>query len=424
MKRGSIIFMVIIFLFVLGFNYSFAQSETDLDAAKKLYNQGDYEGAVKLLKDFIVNAAMEETQKQNVAEAYYLLAKIYHVAGDDAQTEANLKKVFKVLPSFAKEESDLAFKEKVLKIKGAMGIRDAVPPPPPAKKQVTKPVTQPVVQQQQRVQQNQITPYIPPKKKQGGFFIKLKGGASLIEGGDFRTMIDGQTAYFDEFDINNDRYTISHKDPPVFMGGAAEIGIDLGMIAIGVEAGILTNTYQIDYAYSGSYDHTYIWDHTLSAIPILLNLYVKLVDTASLNLSINAGGGMYMGKYKENTDHDWIGNSYYEYATDILDTKQNAFGFHGGIVIDLKLSGNFIIFIEAKYRLVSFNKMTGTETYEDNQSSDDWVGDLHLAESKTSDMVYLMVNDSISSAYTHAAAELNLNGIAIAFGIQIILGSM
>ena len=70
------------------------------DAAKKMYNQGDYEGAVKLLKDFIVNAAMEETQKQNVAEAYYLLAKIYHIAGDDAQTEANLKKVFKVFPPF------------------------------------------------------------------------------------------------------------------------------------------------------------------------------------------------------------------------------------------------------------------------------------------------------------------------------------
>ena len=108
------------FIFFIGTaDFSLAQKEEDsLTKARKLYQEGDYEASITLLSDFIQKLKAMVEQKKNVAEAFYLLAKIYFEVGDDARVEENLKKVFETFPTFKKEESNFAFKERVEKARG------------------------------------------------------------------------------------------------------------------------------------------------------------------------------------------------------------------------------------------------------------------------------------------------------------------
>lgn len=108
------------FVFFIGTaDLSLAQTEEDaLTKARRLYQEGDYEGSIKMLSDFIQKLRAMVEQKKNVSEAFYLLAKIYFEVGDDAKVDENLKKVFETYPSFTKDESNFAFKERVEKARG------------------------------------------------------------------------------------------------------------------------------------------------------------------------------------------------------------------------------------------------------------------------------------------------------------------
>jgi hypothetical protein len=90
------------------------QQEDDLSKAKRLYQEGDYESSINLLSKFIDKLKAMVEQKKNVAEAFYLLAKIYFEVGDDKKVEENLEKVYETYPSFTKkDETNFGFKERV-----------------------------------------------------------------------------------------------------------------------------------------------------------------------------------------------------------------------------------------------------------------------------------------------------------------------
>jgi hypothetical protein len=116
--------LVTLFLFtffVLSADFNFVQAnETEEDVllkARRLYQDGDYEGSIKLLSDFIQKLKAMVEQKKNVAEAFYLLAKIYYEVGDDTKVDENLEKVFETFPAFTTEEANPGFKERVEKIR-------------------------------------------------------------------------------------------------------------------------------------------------------------------------------------------------------------------------------------------------------------------------------------------------------------------
>ena len=106
------------FIFFIGVSdISLAQEEDVMLKARQLYMEGDYEGAIDTLSDFITKLRALEEQKKNVAEAFYLLAKIYFEVGDDVKVHENLHKVFDTYPTFNKEEINLGFKEHVEKVR-------------------------------------------------------------------------------------------------------------------------------------------------------------------------------------------------------------------------------------------------------------------------------------------------------------------
>ncbi len=124
------IFILISFVFLIGTSeYSFANEEDILLKARKYYQQGNYDASVKVLQKFIENLRAIVEQKKNVAEAFYLLAKVYYTVGEDAEVNKNLKKVYETFPSFSKEENDLEFKKIIIQVRKEMGLKDAVQKP-------------------------------------------------------------------------------------------------------------------------------------------------------------------------------------------------------------------------------------------------------------------------------------------------------
>lgn len=124
------IFTLIAFVFLVGTSeYSFASEEDVLLKARKYYQQGNYDESVKVLQKFIENLRAIVEQKRNVAEAFYLLAKVYYTVGEDAEVDKNLRKVFETFPTFTKEENDIEFKKRIIKIRKEMGLKEIVPKP-------------------------------------------------------------------------------------------------------------------------------------------------------------------------------------------------------------------------------------------------------------------------------------------------------
>lgn len=118
LRPVSVVTLFFFVFFIGAADFSLAQKEEDvLLKARRLYQEGDYEGSIKMLSDFIQKLRAMVEQKKNVAEAFYLLAKIYFEVGDDTRVDENLQKVFETYPAFQIEETNFGFKERVDKVR-------------------------------------------------------------------------------------------------------------------------------------------------------------------------------------------------------------------------------------------------------------------------------------------------------------------
>jgi hypothetical protein len=99
------------------------QDEDILLKARRLYQDGEYESSIKLLRDFIEKLKAMAEQKKNVAEAFYLLAKIYFEVGDDVKADDNLRKVYSTYPNFTKQETNFQFRDRSERIRAEYLIR-------------------------------------------------------------------------------------------------------------------------------------------------------------------------------------------------------------------------------------------------------------------------------------------------------------
>jgi hypothetical protein len=89
------------FSFTANFNFAQEVEESYLEKAKELYKEGDYTGAKNLLEKFV----KRPEKKKEVAEAYYLIAKIYFDVEKDRQKASKyLKKAFYTYPKLDIEE--------------------------------------------------------------------------------------------------------------------------------------------------------------------------------------------------------------------------------------------------------------------------------------------------------------------------------
>jgi len=173
LRRTGIVTLCLFMFFTFTADLAWAQKEEDsLLKAREMYQQGDYEGSIGLLSQFIEKLKAMVAQKKNVAEAFYLLAKIYFEVGDDAKVEENLVKVFQTFPSFEAEESNFSFKERVDKVKAkVMEGSEQVKPATVEKENFDEP--KPEKTEPQVIQQ-------PSVKKKKKFPILLVVGAAAV----------------------------------------------------------------------------------------------------------------------------------------------------------------------------------------------------------------------------------------------------
>ena len=130
LKMTGMIVLVLFSFFTLSADLAWAGQQEDEDIllqARSLYQEGDYEGSIQLLGNFIAKLKAIVAQKKNVAEAFYLLAKVYYTVGEDQKVNENLRKVFETYPAFERREVDLEFQQRVARVRAQVQA-DAVTP--------------------------------------------------------------------------------------------------------------------------------------------------------------------------------------------------------------------------------------------------------------------------------------------------------
>ena len=123
MGRQWLMITAIFALFFFSFNLlavehnSTQQNEDSLHRARQLIQDGDLVGAMNELRRIVQTLDKKPAKKKRLAEAHYLLAKVFFTAGDQSLVEEHLRKVFSTDPTFSTHEPDLYFREIVENIK-------------------------------------------------------------------------------------------------------------------------------------------------------------------------------------------------------------------------------------------------------------------------------------------------------------------
>jgi formylglycine-generating enzyme required for sulfatase activity len=105
---------------ILSGNMAFNDGGDILFKARMLIREGDFEGAVKELDDVISKLETLRSQKEKVAEAHYLLARIYKIVQMEEEFQKNLKMAFEIYPDLSIDEPDPEIRAVVTQIKARL----------------------------------------------------------------------------------------------------------------------------------------------------------------------------------------------------------------------------------------------------------------------------------------------------------------
>lgn len=247
------------------------------------------------------------------------------------------------------------------------------------------------------------------KYKRKGLYLKIYGGANVLNGGDFRHLIKTN-------ELNNEDLSETNKSP-FYKGFGGELGYDFGKVAVAVEVGSISKRFNARVDDNIFHGH---WDRTFSALPVLLNLYLKVMDYSFVNASLFGGGGIYFGKYSEKWK--WEYKSYENsFQTGFEKSTGKRIGFHLGGSVEFNITKKLLFFLQTRFRVVSFKNIYGKGEY-----SIDHLGVTRVYEG---DLYYIISTESalsgfyIGSDYNRYAASgekatLKMNGLTLTVGIK------
>jgi len=263
-------------------------------------------------------------------------------------------------------------------------------------------------------------------------YLKFSGIGSIANGGDFNDFIDRNDFYLTDINNSSDLYTISTSQTSFFRGFAGEIGVNVKSYAVGISFGYIEKNFHIDYHYAdddSDYVESYTRDHTFSAIPIFLYIHYKIIGTRFLTAYLTLGEGVYLAKYRDDRSITYE-NFQNESGDDItfvesyIESKKNRLGFHLGTTIDLNITGNFSLSIEAAYRFVSFKEMVANSYYKDDVEEDEEEGDFYYWINSRNESAQFTIGPPTNKIFWGGEpAKLNLNGFSFSIGIKITFGS-
>lgn len=263
---------------------------------------------------------------------------------------------------------------------------------------------------------------IGPRKKIG-VYVKLRGGAGFADGGDFERFIDASTRYYNDMIGRYNWTDVTLTESPFYKELGAEIGYTFKRFAVGLEVGSVSKNVRVENAvYQYHFRQTGLWENTLSARSILLNVYYKLLKSSpsappALNAYLTGGGGMYYGRLKE--FYDQQETERFHYIKDFSnESTGNSLGFHVGAGIDWNISRSLSVSVEGRYRFVAFDGMRGTGEYGSSIPKYEYEGDLLYVTDEAYGRSWFNLGSTGEIRVSEREAELNLKGFSLYLGIQ------
>lgn len=237
------------------------------------------------------------------------------------------------------------------------------------------------------------------ESKKPRLYIKFKGNGVFSSGGDFGEFVD-----MNDPSATNGTTTAStavSKPRSFFQGFGGEIGLEVKKHAVGIGVGYVERYLDLPSTDGGTDPTRY----SFSAVPIFLFVHYKVVDKRFIKAFLTLGQGVYLAAYQEK-----------EADTLLLKSKRNSLGFHAGISVDLNISKNLAIFVDAGYRLVSFKEIEGKDYTEDETGREGSF--YYLGDEETGEYRFFIREGSVSGS---RPAELDLKGFNLSVGVKIIL---
>jgi len=117
LKKGALLTLFFFICFTLTAHFNFAKDEDMLLKARMLVKKGDFDGAIKELYEVIEKLKVIASQKRNLAEAYYLLARVYKIVQMESECKYHLKMALIIYPNLTVEEPDPQLIEMMKQIK-------------------------------------------------------------------------------------------------------------------------------------------------------------------------------------------------------------------------------------------------------------------------------------------------------------------
>jgi hypothetical protein len=251
-------------------------------------------------------------------------------------------------------------------------------------------------------------PLSKSRYKKGGLYLKLYGGANFLNGGDFSDLV--RTT-----ERNNDDFLSTGKSP-FYSDFGGELGYDFGKIALAVEVGRISRNFHAVRDDDNLYGD---WDCTFYTVPLLLNVYLKIIKSSLFTACLTAGGGIYFGKYNENWK--WEYQAYENsFQTGIEKSSGKQVGFHLGGMVEFPISKNLNLFIQGRLRFVSIKNMDGKGqiTIDHLSYVTYYGGDLYYVsaiDGAPSDFYFVT---DINENDAGKRARLKMNGLALTCGIK------
>ncbi len=192
------------------------------------------------------------------------------------------------------------------------------------------------------------------------FSLKITGGGAWASVGDYNAGIDGMNGYYaDHYSGVNGRFAKVRWGADFQVELVADITRNLG---IGLGVGYLRVSHSgdavgYDWTFlSQTYHNTETQAIRASAIPVTLNAYVR-VPLAGLSVRVFGGVGFAFGSmaFDSTFQSDFLEIG----ETVAFKACKNAFGFQGGISLDIPLSGALAVVLDITGRAVRLSEIQG-----------------------------------------------------------------
>lgn len=232
---------------------------------------------------------------------------------------------------------------------------------------------------------------------EAGIKLKLFGGASFWStGGDFKPLFDSTAArytyvgYTGTFDLT---YT-----PWAFEGGLQGLFEIAPNLDLGLSAGYLFKAWnqkpQLSYSWGpGTWEADL--SYKVSGIPLSLDLQYG-IPLGAARFNLYAGGDVFLGRvsYNDNevsSEPNRTGKPNWKWAiTETFAADKSAVGFHGGVGLELRLSGTVSLCVDAFYRVLNMTDIKGTHDFSETVT---WTGSTN-SDSTHSDSSFMWFSTS------------------------------